>query len=68
MPRDKTRTIGLFDKKRAAPANDVRSDTVLHRIQDRRMMRNRIRPGEQQMRFMSPITLQGFACLCFMCL
>src|SRR5262249_28777928 len=42
----------LLDEEAAAPAEDVRADDVLHRVEDARMADQIVEPGEQQMRLL----------------
>ncbi len=50
MPRDETAVVGIFEKKSAGPAQNVRTGDILDGIQNRGMSHEPIHPRQQKMR------------------
>lgn len=52
MPGHIRRVARLFDEKRRAPAQDIRADDILDRVEDSVMPDEIVQPGEKQMGFL----------------
>ena len=61
VPGDETGIGRFLDEEIGRPAQDVRADHVLHRIDDLRVVNQLVRPGEQQVRLVAPVALQRLA-------
>jgi hypothetical protein len=57
MPGDKTGIAGLLDKEAGIPAKDVRSEQILHGVEDFRMTYHLIDPGEEDVAAMAHLGL-----------
>ena len=57
VPGDEAGALLLLDEESRGPAEDVRADRVLDRIQDLRVMDQLVRPGEEQVRLVPPVRL-----------
>src|SRR3954463_7995325 len=63
MPGHEARVMGLLDEKAGIPAQDIRPEQILHRIQDFRMPDHLVDPGEEHMAAMAHLALDRTSAL-----
>ena len=61
MPGDEARIVRFLDEEAGVPAQDIRPEQVLHRIEDLRMADHLVDPGEQHMAAMAHLALDRAA-------
>src|SRR2546427_98308 len=65
VPGDVRRIVRLLDEEARAPAQEVRAEDVLDRVEDARMPHQPIEPREEQMGLVAKLAADGAAALGF---